>query len=155
DLNQISGLEGFPQGFPNADGPVRFNLQRDAGTFTAEGVIHGAVGAGTYSFTASRTFPDAMASLGFDRPSPGRQRLLATADIGFAFLDELSAQGIQPVRLRDLLRAATHGVGLSYLRGMGQLGRRFDSVDKLIELAEHGVNPQFIRELEAEGLTGL
>jgi beta-lactamase regulating signal transducer with metallopeptidase domain len=155
NLDQISGLEGFPQGFPNVDGPVQFKLQRDAGTFTVEGVFHGGVGAGTYSFTPSRTFPDALASRGLERPSPGEQRLLATADIGFAFLDELSAQGFKPARLRDLLRAATHGVGLSYLRGMGQLGRRFDSVDKLIELAEHGVNPQFIRELEAEGLTGL
>lgn len=155
DLDQISGLEGFPQGFPNADGPVRFTLQRDAGTFTAEGVVHGAVGAGTYSFTPSRTFPDAMASRGLDRPSPGEQRLLATADIGFAFLDELSAQGMQPARLRDLLRAAGHGVGLSYLRGMRQLRQRYDSLDKLIESADHGVNPQFIRELEAEGLTGL
>jgi beta-lactamase regulating signal transducer with metallopeptidase domain len=155
NLDQISGLEGFPQGFPNVDGPVQFKLQRDAGTFTVEGVVHGGVGAGTYFFTPSRTFPDALVSRGFDRPSPGEQRLLATADIGFAFLDELSAQGFKPARLTDLLRAATHGVGLSYLRGMKQLGRRFDSVDTLIELAQHGVNPQFIQELEAEGLTGL
>jgi beta-lactamase regulating signal transducer with metallopeptidase domain len=155
DLDQVSGLEGFPQGFPNADGPIRFTLQRDAGTFTAEGVVHGGVGAGTYSFTPSRTFPDAMASRGFARPSPGEQRLLATADIGFAFLDELSAQGMQRVRLPDLLRAANHGVGLSYLRGMRQMGQRFDGLDKVIELAAHGVNPQFIRELEAEGLKSL
>jgi beta-lactamase regulating signal transducer with metallopeptidase domain len=155
NLDQISGLEGFPQGFPNVDGPVQFKLQRDAGTFTVEGVVHGGVGAGTYFFTPSRTFPDALVSRGLDRPSPGEQRLLATADIGFAFLDELSAQGFKPARLTDLLRAASRGVGLSYLRGMKQLGRRFDSVDKLIELAEHGVNPQFIQELEAEGLTGL
>jgi beta-lactamase regulating signal transducer with metallopeptidase domain len=155
NLDQISGLEGFPQGFPSVDGPVQFKLQRDAGTFTVEGVIHGGVGAGTYSFTPSRTFPDALASRGFDRPSPGEQRLLAGTDIGFAFLDELSAQGFKPANLRDLLHAATRGVGLSYLLGMRQLGRRFDSVDQLIELAEHGVNPQFIRQLEAEGLTGL
>jgi beta-lactamase regulating signal transducer with metallopeptidase domain len=155
NLDQISGLEGFPQQFPNFDGSVQIKLQRDAGTFTVEGVVHGAVGAGTYSFMPSRTFPDALASRGLDRPSPGEQRLLANADIGFAFLDELSAQGFKPAPLPDLLRAATHGVGLSYLRGMGQLGRRFDSVDKLIELAQHGVNPQFIREVEAAGLTGL
>jgi len=60
DLDQVSGLERFPRGFPNVDGPVQFQLQRDAGTFTAEGVVHGRVGAGTYSFTPSRTFPDAL-----------------------------------------------------------------------------------------------
>jgi hypothetical protein len=37
---------------------------------------------------------------------------------------------------------------------MGQLGRRFDSVDELIELPSTELT-RTIRELEAEGLTGL
>jgi hypothetical protein len=91
-----------------------------------------------------------------ERPSPGEQRLLAGADIGFAFLDELAAQRFpRPAHVAELLRAAYHGVSLSYLREMGQFGYHAASLEALINLANHGVSPQFIRDLAAEGLRGL
>src|SRR5262249_4782289 len=114
------------------------------------------IGAGTYSFTPSATFPEEMVKRGLERPSPAEQHVLARADIGFAFLDELASQRYEyPKQLVELVRAARHGVSLSYLRDMGRLGYRLGRLENLIELRNHGVDPQYIRELAAKGLSGL
>ena len=78
ELNSSSGsdvpvqqLEGLTASqLTGAGGPVQFNVRRDAGTFTFEGVIRNGVGAGTFSFTADPAFPAEMAKRGFARPTP-------------------------------------------------------------------------------------
>jgi beta-lactamase regulating signal transducer with metallopeptidase domain len=153
DLDHVNGLSGE---IPTGGGPVQFSVRRDAGTFTVEGVVRSGVGAGTFTFTPSTTFPTELARRGLDRPTPGEQRVLAGADIGFAFLDELAAQRYaRPAHVAELVRAAQHGVSLSYLRGMGQLGQHAGNLDTLIDLANHGVSPEFIRDLANAGLSGL
>jgi beta-lactamase regulating signal transducer with metallopeptidase domain len=153
DLNQVAGI---PAGLTKAEGPVQFNVQRDAGTFAVEGIIRSGVGAGTYTFTPSPAFADDLARRGLERPTPGEQRLLARADIGFAFFDELSKQGYsRPAHLTDLVRAAQRGVSLAYLRDMGRWGYHFGNLDALIELRGRGVSPEFIQELASEGLKNL
>jgi hypothetical protein len=153
DLDHINGLAS---GFPKDGGAVQFIVQRDAGTFSVEGVVRSDVGAGTFTFTPSATFPAELARRGLDRPTPSEQRILAGADIGFAFLDELAAQRYaHPAHAAELVRAAQHGVSLSYLREMDQLGYREGNLDTLIDLANHGVSPEFIHELATVGLSGL
>jgi beta-lactamase regulating signal transducer with metallopeptidase domain len=153
DLDHVNGLAGE---FPKDGGAVQFTVQRDAGTFTVEGVVRSGVGAGTFTFTPSPTFPAELARRGLDRPTPSEQRILAGADIGFAFLDELAAQRyVRPAHVAELVRAAQHGVSLSYLREMGQSGYHEGNLDTLIDLANHGVSPEFIHELAAAGLSGL
>ena len=153
DLDHIDGLPG---GLPTTGGPVQFSVRRDAGTFAVEGVVRNGVGAGTFTFTASATFPAELAKRGLDRPTPAEQRLLAGADIGFAYLDELAAQRYtRPSHVAELVRAAHHGVSLSYLHEMGQLGYHAGDLDRLIDLANHGVSPEFVRELASAGLSGL
>jgi beta-lactamase regulating signal transducer with metallopeptidase domain len=152
----IERLEGItPALLSGGGGLVTFNLRRDAGTFTFEGVLKAGVGGGTYDFAASTTFPEALAKRGFARPSPAAQYALALADVGFVFLDELSAQKYTRPDLAHLVNAAQHGVSADYVRQMGQLGYRLGSVDALIRQRDHGVSPLFIRELRTQGLEGL
>jgi beta-lactamase regulating signal transducer with metallopeptidase domain len=153
---RVERLEGLlPAQLSDAGGPVRFSIRRDAGTFTFEGTIRSGVGAGTYTFAPSSTFPAELAKRGIGQPTPADQYTLARDDVGFAFLDELAAQGYQRPNLAQLLRAAQHGVGLDYLREMGRLLYRLGFLEALINQRNHGVSPEFIRELAAEGLTGL
>jgi beta-lactamase regulating signal transducer with metallopeptidase domain len=123
----------------------------DAGTFMLEGVIRERVGAGTFTFAPSSTFPAEMVKRGFARPTAVDQYLLARSDIGFAFIDELSKQGYARPDLPLLVRAAEHGVSLNRLRDMGQLGYRLGTIQALITLTDHGVDPDFVRELAALG----
>jgi hypothetical protein len=119
----------------------------DAGTFMLEGVIRERVGAGTFTFTPSSTFPAEMVKRGFARPTVVDQYLLARSDIGFAFIDELSKQGYTRPDLPLLVRGAEHGVSLGRLREMDQLGYRLGNLEALITLTDHGVDPEFVREL--------
>ena len=152
----VERLEGItPALLSGRGGLVTFTLRRDAGTFTFEGVLRAGVGGGTCDFAASTTFAGALAKRGFARPTPAAQYALALADVGFAFLDELSAQRYTRPDLAQLVNAAQHGVTADYVRGMGQLGYRLGSVDALIRQRDHGVSPPFIRELRAQGLEGL
>ena len=152
----IDRLEGLSAAqMAGAGGQVRFTIRRDAGTFTFEGTFRAGVGAGTFTFAPSATFPVEFEKRGFDRPAPADQYLFARSDIGLAYLDELTSQRYQRPDLPQLIRAAMHGVGLDYLREMGKLGYRLERLEALIRQRDHGVSPQFIRDLAAQGLPRL
>ena len=170
---QLSDREGSWHGFemPVANVDAQFKasngsairtitLARDAGTFTFEGVLKAGqgsstVGAGTFTFTPSATFPAELTKRGFMRPTALEQYLLARSEIGFAFIDELATQGYTRPDLATLVRASEHGVTLSHLREMGRLGYRVRQVDALITQVDHGVTPEFVRELRDLGFKDL
>jgi beta-lactamase regulating signal transducer with metallopeptidase domain len=143
------------------DGSFRtMQLARDAGTFTFEGIVKAGpgssrVGAGTFTFTPSGSFPAELTKRGFQRPTTLDQYLLARSDVGFAFIDELAAQGYSRPDLATLVRASDHGVTLPHLREMGRLGYRLQQVDALIRQVDHGVTPDFVRGLADLGFKNL
>jgi hypothetical protein len=152
-VEQLDGLS--PAMLSGAGGPVQFSLRRDAGTFTFEGTLRSGVGAGTYTFAPSESFPSELAKRWLGRPTAAQQYALARNDIGFSFLDELTTQGYARPALSELVAAADHGVERNFLREMGRLGYRLGVLESLITQRDHGVTPQFIRELGAYGITGL
>ena len=152
-IERLQGLTSVDISGPG--GPIHFSVQRDAGTFTFEGVVRNGVGAGAFAFAPSATFPDELAKRGIGRPTATEQYALARSDIGFAFVDELSSQRYAPVDVALLVRAAQNGVGLEYLKAMGQLGYRLQRLIALITQRQNGVDPEYIRGLAAQGLTGL
>jgi beta-lactamase regulating signal transducer with metallopeptidase domain len=152
-LDQFEGLTASD--ITKADGPVRFRMRRDAGTFSFDGVMHAAVGAGTFTFAPDPNFPAELARRGFARPTAAEQYDLARADIGYAFVDELTKQGYAKPQTSELVRAGQHGVSLTYLRDMGALGHRFQSLEPLVVMRDHGVTPSYIRELADLGYKDL
>jgi beta-lactamase regulating signal transducer with metallopeptidase domain len=152
-VDRLQGLA--PSLLSGPGGVAKFVIRRDAGTFAFEGMFKSGVGAGTYSFAPSAGFPDQFVKRGLARPTAADQYVLARADIGFAFLDELTAQRYARPDLPQLVRAGEHGVDLVFVREMAALGYRLGQLDALIGQRDHGVSPQFIRELSAQGLTGL
>ena len=152
-IEQLDGLS--PAMLSGAGGPVQFRIRRDAGAFAFEGTFRSRVGAGTYTFAPSESFPSELTKRGLGRPTAAQQYALAMNDIGFTFLDELTTQGYARPDLSELVAAADHGVRLDYLREMGRLGYRLGVLDSLMTQRDHGVTPQFIRELGAYGITGL
>ena len=152
----IERLEGLaPALAAGANGEAKFQLRRDAGDFSFEGSFRAGVGAGTFTFTPSTTFPAELAKRGFARPSPVDQYQLARSDIGFAFIDELNRQAYTVPSLSELVRAAEHGVNFEHLRAMGMSRYRLERLEALVTFHDHGVSPTYISELAAQGLTGL
>ena len=152
-LQQLEGLP--PAALSGSGGVVRFQLRRDAGTFTFEGVIRNGAGAGTFTFEANPAFPKELAKRGFAAPTALEQYRLARNDIGYAFVDELTRQGYAKPDTAGLVRAGDHGVNATYLREMGAEGYRLGTLEPLITLRDHGVTPAYIRGLAELGYKGI
>ena len=150
-IDQFEGLKRLLQ----SNGPARFRLKRDAGSFEFDGVLRAGAGGGTMEFVPSTTFPAELAKRGFDTPTRVEQLKMAWHDAGFAFIDELTAQKYQHPTLQQLVNAGDHGVDRGYVQDMAGLGYRLDSVDALIRQHDHGVSGEYIRELRTLGLSGL
>jgi beta-lactamase regulating signal transducer with metallopeptidase domain len=144
-----------PQSVLGANGPIRFDVSREAGTLAIEGTLKSGAGSGTFTFTPSQTFIAGLTARGFARPTTQQLFALAQNDIGIAFIDELAAQKYAQPEMSDLVRAAHHGVGIDFVREMGQAGYRIGTLEALIRFRDHGVDPEFIRELRAQGVSDL
>jgi hypothetical protein len=178
-------LHGLPLSqLTSYDGPARFQLVRDAGTFTFQGRLRDGHGTGFFTFSADSRFPQQLASRGYERPTSEQQFRLALHDVGYAMLDELRAQGYDRPSVSQLVVMGMHGVGLDYMRslstagyrvndtrrlvtlrdhgvtrdfidGLGDLGYRRLALDELQELRDHGVTPEFVASLRRFGFTGV
>jgi hypothetical protein len=144
-VDQLEGLTAAQLAGPG--GPVQFRIRRDAGTFTFEGVLRNRVGAGTFAFSPTPSFPAELAKRGFAQPTAREQYQMARHDVGFAFIDELSKQGYGKPATGELVRAGQHGVDVTYLREMGAIGYRLTSLEALVTLRDHGVTPDYVRGL--------
>ena len=69
------------------------------------------------------------------------------SDTGFAFINELKAQGYDTSTVEQLVRMANHGVRLEYLQGLKSLGYSVKTTDLVVRMKDHGVSLNFIREL--------
>ncbi|MDP9280013.1 MAG: hypothetical protein M3P00_11395, partial [Gemmatimonadota bacterium] len=86
-------LRGLPLSqLSSYSGPARFQLVRDAGTFNFEGQLRDGHGTGFFTFSPDSRFPQQLASRGYERPTSDQQFWLGLHDVGYAMLDELSAQ---------------------------------------------------------------
>ncbi len=103
-LNRLDGL--LPARMPAADGPVRFTLQRDAGTFNFDGSILRGIGTGTYTFTPAARVSEDLAARGFERPTSSLQHTLALHDIGLSTLDQLPVSADSQLDLQRAIRRA-------------------------------------------------
>lgn len=150
---KIAALEGLTESQLSGGGPVKFAIRRDAGTFAFEGTIRDGHGGGTFSFTASQTFPAELEKRGVGRPTADEQYEMARHDVGLTLVDELSKRGYTRPSVAELVKAGHHGVRVDYVREMAELGYAVGTLPALITLRDHGVTPAFARGLASQGFT--
>lgn len=151
DLDRLQGLLSSQRASGGTQ--VKFQLVRDAGTFSCEGWFNGGRGAGDFIFSANQNFISELSRRGINKPTDEQQFYLAAHDIGLEFLDELQAQGYERPTSAQLVRLGTHGVRLAYIRELRGLGYQVKSIDLLIRMVDHGVSTNFIKDLAAAGYT--
>ncbi len=100
-LDQLTGLTR--EQVMSSGTNVQFQLKRDAGTFNFEGWFKDGNGSGHFTFTPNSSFAGELSRQGFGRPTDEQLLSLAMGDTGFAFINELKAQGYDTATVEQLV----------------------------------------------------
>ena len=139
----------------DAGGKMRVSVSREAGSLEIEGTLNDRTGSGTFRFVPSETFIAGLIRRGFSPPTAQELFAMAQTEIGFEFIDELSAQKYERPPIENLVRAAHHGVDTNFVREMGAAGYRLGTLDALIRFRDHGVDPEYVRGMRSLGVSTL
>jgi hypothetical protein len=153
--NELPGLP--PSGGERLTAPVaRFELRREAGTFTFDGAFRDGRGAGLFTFTPRPEFAAEIKSLGYSAPlTLWRHYQLAVHDIGPRYVRALRAEGYTALTLDEVERGRNHGVTLEYIRALNDHGYRNVAWEDLVRARDHGVTDSFITDLKTAGYSNL
>ncbi|HEV3469074.1 MAG TPA: hypothetical protein VG148_07115 [Pyrinomonadaceae bacterium] len=138
-------------------GPVKFSLVREAGTVDCEGSFQNGRGSGTFRFTASQGFVEAMRGRGFDfekaSPAPhdgpdAADRLFAAAvlNVTTALADDLLSADFGLLDVEDLYKAAIFKIDSRFMREMKSSGFPNLGFEDLVKARIFKIDADFVRQ---------
>lgn len=142
--------------------PVTFELKREAGTVTFEGVFKNGQGAGHFTFTPSPTYEASLRALGLSVNESKRSGAehddplfhLAMTDVSTAFIREMRAAGYRE-SLDTYISMRIFRVTTQLIEEFRQIGFDRLPAEELVSAQIHKVTPAYIREMRAAGFTNL
>ena len=148
---------GFPPGGESlSTGNVRFELRREAGSFSFDGAFRRGQGAGLFTFTPRPEYAGELKTLGYAVDLPlWRQFQLAFHDVGPRYIRALRSEGYNSLAFEEIERGRNHGVTLDYIRTLKDRGYQGLDWDELIRTRDHGVTASFIEDLRDLGFRDL
>jgi hypothetical protein len=157
DLSRFTGLTSAQINAATMT-PVQFAIDREAGKIDFEGTFRNGKGAGQFTFTGNRAYPEAIRKLGvkFDlqrrRETDEDEMLfeLTLNDVSTAFVRSMKAEGYD-VPLEKYLEMRIFNITPEYIREMRSLGFKNIDSDELVASRIHRVTPDYIREMRAAG----
>lgn len=152
ELSSFTGLTAA-QLHASGDSPVKFALNRDAGSITLEGVFGDGEGGGRFTFTPNAKYGDSLRALGVtwsEEMDDERLFMLAALDVSPSFIREMQSLGYR-VSLEDYTRFRIHGASPEFVREMQTLGYRNLSAEDLVRFRIHGVRADYVRALNEFG----
>ncbi|HEY7369079.1 MAG TPA: hypothetical protein VIA29_04275 [Thermoanaerobaculia bacterium] len=155
DMVPVADLKGFA---PPASGnpvDVRFQIVRDAGSFTFEGQSDNEVAWGKFLFAGNEAYARELEAQGHGSISSDDLLSFAVHDVSRAFVRGLADLGYAKLSTDDLLSMAIHGATPAYVRAMRGLGFERLSPDDLVSMRIHGVSEEFVGEMRALGYEDL
>ncbi len=135
---------------------VRFTVTRQEGSIVCTGRARGGIADGDLTFTLDPGFTSQLQSRGVGTLSEERQRewLFADADV-LGMLDSFKSLGFAVPDVALLSTAIDHGVTPQYVRELSAAGMRPLSVEQLVRAVDHGVTPRAIAAFQSYGFTNL
>jgi hypothetical protein len=130
---------------------LKARMSGEAGELTCDGTVHDNVLAGRYSFTPNSSFPQQMASLGFDGITPRKQLSFLMLDITVAWTRQMQATGVTEISTNKLISLRALHVDPDYIHAMSAAGYPELRANKLTEMKAVGVTPDKVREAKTLG----
>ncbi len=142
-----------------ASSRVAFRIEQDAGTFEMDGSFQSGRGSGGFRFRPNRAFGRTLLSLGVSgagSPSDHDLKNLAWGGISATAVRELTAAGLSPLTMDDLLGMAIFHVTPGFVRELRALRISDPLSPRLVtDLRHSGVSETYVRELAALGYRGI
>jgi hypothetical protein len=156
NLTLLASAEGLTrEQISSAGTHISFHLVREPGIFECEGWFANGKGSGHFHFAPSAEFKAELRKRGFDEPTATQQFQMALGDFRLGLLDELKAENYAPFGTGTVVRLATHGVRLEYVRAMKTAGYPFHDTEDLLRFHDHGVSPVYIGSMAEAGYSRL
>lgn len=162
-----SDLKGLTREQALAGGQIRFSLEREAGTILCDANFASGKGTGTYTFTASQSFVDAMKSRGFDFTKNDNDKYkekydeednvvsrlfaAATLNVTTALADDLLSSNFGKLDTGDLFKAAIFKVDGKFAREMKDSGFQNLTFEDLVKARIFKIDADFVRDVAAKG----
>lgn len=153
ELRAFEGLAGSDLGQGSRE--VQFQLRRDAGTLDFAGRFEHGKGTGTFRFSPSESYADALEALGLERPPFVIQMQLALHNLELERVRAFDAAGYHRLSYDDHISMLIHDVSLDFVQGLVERGYPRPSVEDLVSMRIHGVSLELIGQLATMGYAKL
>lgn len=158
DPETVPGLSAAVRGTTTT--PVQFQLKREAGTISFEGIFKNGDGGGQFTFVENPRFLAAIRATGIEMDLVGDRSedevLLSLALIDLTADYIRSMQTVFPeISLREARRALGVRVTPQYVKSLRDAGVNITTAREAARLAGVNVTPQYVAELAAAGYKNL
>ncbi len=143
-LNELHGL--MPEQVRGVQSPVHFELRREAGAFTCDGIMTLGAGAGQFRFSPNRNFVSEMEKLGYWGIGDEALYSLALSDTGVSYASSMRAAGLARVSVEELMDLRRHCVDPDFVRGARRDPQQELIPGELIRLRDHGATSDYLQE---------
>lgn len=156
-----SDLQGLSHEQARSGGSVNFRLVREAGTVECAGTFENGKGSGTFTFTPSASYVQAMRSRGFDfeRPSKHKHhdvdgRLLSAAliDVTTALADDIRSN-FADADVDDLFKAAIFKIDSRFMAEMKATGFPGLDMEDLVKARIFKIDADYVRQVREMGFS--
>ena len=134
----LAQFQGLTEAQLAASADVRFQLVREAGTFTFSGSFGGGSGTGQWTFNAAPVFLAVLRQHGYEQPTNQQLFALASSDVRGSYIAELEREGYQKIPHSEVVALYSNGVDREFIERMKNHGQKNLTVERLLSLRTNG-----------------
>lgn len=151
DLRAL-GLQ--PADLTAAPHAAHFSLRRDAGVVDFSGIVGNGAGAGSFTFTPSQEYRQAISSRGIETPDDEKQLVATLLDISLGYTDGVIGAGVRPSSFDKLVAFRALGITGDGMRTLKHAFGDLSEEDYITFTALH-ITPEYAAQMRALGLPDL